>query len=213
MTERSLGRYPIPAATHRVEETRLRSRFITTIEAASTVEEARAFVTRVSAEHADATHNCWAYVVGPPGDTSRVGMSDDGEPRGTAGRPMLAVLLGSGVGDIAAVVTRYYGGTKLGRGGLVRAYGGGVKLALEDLRLDERVRWVELRIALPYPAVSPLRGLLSEFEADVLEETYGTEATFRVRVPEERETALSEAVGGLTSGRARIEPIEPGTAG
>ncbi len=210
MTERN--RYPIPAATRRVEETRKRSRFITTTEVAGTVEEARGFIARVSAEYADATHNCWAYVVGPPGDTSRVGMSDDGEPHGTAGRPMLTVLLGSGIGDIAAVVTRYYGGTKLGRGGLARAYGGGVKLALEDLPLDEHVRRIELRIALPYAAVTPLQNLLLEFEAEILEETYGTEATFRIRLPHEHAEPLSQAVKGLTSGRARIEPAEPPTA-
>ena len=211
MTERS--RYPIPAATIRVEDTLKRSRFITTAEGAGTVEEARAFIARVSAEYADATHNCWAYVVGPPGDTSHVGMSDDGEPHGTAGRPMLTVLLGSGIGDIAAVVTRYYGGTKLGRGGLARAYGGGVKLALEDLPLDEHVQRVGLRIALPYPAVKPLRSLLLKFEAEILEETYGTEAAFRIRLPHEHAESLSQAVKGLTSGRARIEPADPPTTG
>lgn len=208
------GRYPIPAATCRVEETRQRSRFITTVDVAGSAEDARALIARVSAEYADATHNCWAYVVGPPGDTSRVGMSDDGEPHGTAGRPMLAVLLGSGIGDIVAVVTRYYGGTKLGKGGLVRAYGGGVKLALEGLPLGERVRTIELRISLPYPAVTPLLGLLPEFEAEILEETYGTGATYVVRLPEERAEAFSGAVRGLTGGRARIEPAEePTTAG
>ena len=211
MTERN--RYPIPASTRRVEETRKRSRFITTAEGAGTIEEARAFIARVSAEYADATHNCWAYVVGPPGDTSHVGMSDDGEPHGTAGRPMLTVLLGSGIGDIAAVVTRYYGGTKLGRGGLARAYGGGVKLALEDLPLDEHVRRVDLRIALPYPAVKPLRNVLLKFEAEILEETYGTEADFRIRLPHEHAESLSRAVKSLTSGRARIEPAEPPAAG
>ena len=199
------GRYPIPAATRTVEETIRRSRFITTVGAASSVEEARAFIASVAAEHADATHNCWAYVIGPPGDTARVGMSDDGEPRGTAGRPMLAVLLASGTGDIVAIVTRYYGGTKLGRGGLARAYAGGVKLALEGLSLDERVPKAALRVALPYAAVSALKALLPEFEAEILEESYGVDVTLRVRLPEERTDALVAAIEGLTSGRARVE--------
>ena len=91
------SRYPIPAATCRTEETILRSRFITTVAHADTVEKAKAFIKGVSEEFSDTNHNCWAFVVGSPGDTSHVGMSDAGEPHGTAGRPMLNVLLGSGV--------------------------------------------------------------------------------------------------------------------
>ncbi len=202
MTER----YPTPASTHRVEETRDRSRFITTVARAATVEEARAFISEVAGEFKDATHNCWAFVVGPPGDTSRVGMSDAGEPHGTAGKPMLNVLLGSGVGDIVAVVTRYYGGVKLGRGGLVRAYGGGVKLALETLPLAEFVARVELRVVLPYSSVTQLKNMAQSFEIELLEETYGTDAVFYVRLPRERSDEFTAALTGMTNGRAVIEP-------
>ncbi|MFH1502788.1 MAG: YigZ family protein [Candidatus Eisenbacteria bacterium] len=200
------GRYPTPATVHRVEETRERSRFVTTLGRAATVEEAREFIAGVSEEFRDATHNCWAYVVGPPGDTSRVGMTDDGEPHSTAGRPMLNVLLGSGVGDVAAVVTRYYGGTKLGKGGLVRAYGGGVKLALEGLPLVEFVETVEMRAVVPYNAVTQLKNALPAFEAEVLDETYATDATFHLRLPAERAGAFAEALAGITNGRASVEP-------
>ena len=100
-------RYPIPAGEHRAQQEISRSRFIATIAPAATVEDAQAFIARMRAEFPDATHNCWAFVVGPPGSTGRVGMSDDGEPHGTAGRPMLTVLLHSGVGAGAAVGTRY----------------------------------------------------------------------------------------------------------
>src|SRR5690606_8318142 len=103
----SQPRYLIPAHRHRVEEEIKRSRFISTVAYTPTVEEARAFISEISAEFGDASHNCWAYVVGSPGSTGQVGMSDDGEPHGTAGRPMLTVLLHSGIGDICAVVTRY----------------------------------------------------------------------------------------------------------
>src|SRR5665811_1552158 len=117
-------RYPIPAGRARVEDIILRSRFITTAGPASGSEEARAFVAAVRSEFADASHNCYAFVAGPPGSSAQVGMSDDGEPGGTAGRPMLAALLGCGIGDIVVVVSRYFGGTLLGTGGLVRAYAG-----------------------------------------------------------------------------------------
>src|SRR5215207_5301458 len=93
-------RYPIPAAEHRVEASIQRSRFVATIAPAPMVEDAQAFVKRIAAEFPDATHNCWAFVVGPPGSTGRIGMSDAGEPHGTAGRPMLTVLLHSGIGDV-----------------------------------------------------------------------------------------------------------------
>ena len=127
------SRYPVPAAAHRVEQEISRSRFITTIGRAPTVEEAQAFIRAVADEFRGATHNCWAYVVGPPGDTGRIGMSDAGEPHGTAGRPMLNALLHAPVGDVVAVVTRYYGGTKLGTGGLVRAYSSTLQLALDGM--------------------------------------------------------------------------------
>lgn len=198
-------RYPVPAETRRTEETIDRSRFIGTVGRAGTVEDARAFIDRVRDEFPDATHNCWAYVVGPPGDTRRIGMSDAGEPHGTAGRPMLDVLLGSGVGDIAAVVTRYYGGVKLGRGGLVRAYGGAVKLTLDGLALTERVSTTELLIEIGYPAVSPLKNALGRFEAVVVEEAYGARVNLRIRLPREHVHACREAVAALTDGVGRVE--------
>jgi len=134
-----VARYPVPAADHRVEQTIERSRFVCTVRRVDSPGAAQSFIREMSAEFADASHNCWAYVAGPPGSTNVIGMSDAGEPHGTAGRPMLTVLLHSGVGEIAAVVTRYFGGTKLGTGGLVKAYGGIVQLALESLPLAERV--------------------------------------------------------------------------
>src|SRR4051812_15595551 len=94
------SRYPVPEARHRTTQTIERSRFICTLARAETVEDAQGFIREMSDEFPDASHNCWAYVVGAPGSTGRVGMSDAGEPHGTAGRPMLTVLLHSGVGEI-----------------------------------------------------------------------------------------------------------------
>jgi uncharacterized YigZ family protein len=205
--DRLPDRYPVPAATHRFEETRKRSRFIATVGRVGTVEEALAFIDEVRGEFPDATHNCWAYVIGPPGDTRRIGMSDAGVPHGTAGRPMLNVLLGGGVGDVAAVVTRYYGGVKLGRGGLVRAYGGVVKRALEDLPRTERVPSVEASLEIDYPAVGPLKNALSRFEAVVLEEAYGARVALRIRLPREHLDEFRKAVAGMTDGGAEIEVV------
>jgi len=168
------------------------------------VDAARAFVTAVRAEFADATHNCWAYVVGAPGSTAQIGMSDDGEPAGTAGKPMLNVLLGSGVGDVAAVVTRYFGGAKLGTGGLVRAYSGGVKTALQQLPVAEKVERVLLRVILPYRLYQPLERLLPAFEAEVIESQFAAEVTLRVRLPVEHVNDWRGALRELSAGVIQV---------
>lgn len=195
-----MSRYRVPASRTRVEEVILRSRFITTIAPVSTTAEARAFIEEMRGEFPDASHNCYAFVAGPPGSTAQIGMSDDGEPGGTAGRPMLAVLLGSGVGDIAAVVTRYWGGTKLGTGGLVRAYGGGVKLALAELPTQERIAWVTLQALSPYHWVTPITRLLPQHEAVLAEQSYSDVVEWGIRVPEEKAAGLAAALTELTHG-------------
>ena len=206
------GRYAVPAAVHRVEQSIDRSRFICTLARVQSPEEGQAFIREIGAEFPDATHNCWAYVAGPPGSTSRVGLSDDGEPHGTAGRPMLTVLLHSGVGEIAAVVTRYFGGIKLGTGGLARAYSSSVQLALETMPRAERVDWVELTIEIGYASVSAVQQLLPRHEAELVAEEYGAGVRFRVRAPLLRISALRAALGDATRGQAVVSGGE-GDAG
>ncbi|MEZ4868381.1 MAG: YigZ family protein [Caldilineaceae bacterium] len=200
-------RYSIPATSHRTEEEILRSRFITTVGYTPTVEAAREFIGAVSAEFSDASHNCWAYVVGPPGSTSQIGMSDDGEPHGTAGRPMLTVLLHAGVGDLCAVVTRYFGGTLLGKGGLVKAYSGGVQLALATLPLVEQVPKTELIVLCDYAHVTPLQRSLSSFEAVITTEEYGVDVTYHIALPVEQAEAFAANVIELTNGQVLVEGL------
>jgi uncharacterized YigZ family protein len=200
-------RYPIPAATQRVEEEILRSRFITTVGYTPTVEAARHFIAQVSAEFADASHNCWAYVVGPPGSTGQAGLSDDGEPHGTAGRPMLTVLLHSGVGDICAVVTRYFGGTLLGKGGLVKAYSGGVQLALQSLPISERVPKAEVLVVIDYANVTSFQRLYPRYEAELIESEFAADVTYRLKLPAEQTEAFVAALTELTSGQALAETV------
>ncbi|QDE89757.1 YigZ family protein [Myxococcus xanthus] len=201
-------RYPIPAGLHRVEQDIQKSRFITTAAHAPTVEEAKAFIARVREEFADATHNCWAFVVGPPGSTAQVGMSDDGEPHGTAGRPMLTALLHGGVGDVAMVVTRYFGGTLLGKGGLVRAYTAGVQQALESLPITERVRKTRLAVEVEYTHVDGLRRLLPSYEVQVLAEEYSATVGYRLELPVTQVEALRTALNDLTLGQVLVEPLD-----
>ncbi len=185
-------RYPVPASRTNTEEVIRRSRFITALSSAASVEEAKGFVDRIKREHPDATHHCYAYLVGPPGSTSHIGLSDNGEPHGTAGRPMLNVLLHGDVGDVVAVVTRYYGGTKLGKGGLARAYAGGVKDALDLLERRDKVSWRNLELIVDYSVLESFRKFCSEFEAEIEAETFTDKVILDVRVPEEHLEQLVE---------------------
>jgi len=200
-------RYPIPAARHRTEEEILRSRFITTLGFTPTVAAARAFITEVSTEFADASHNCWAYIVGAPGSTAQIGMSDDGEPHGTAGRPMLTVLLHSGIGNICAVVTRYFGGTLLGKGGLVKAYSGGIQLALATLPTIIQIPKAQLTLLFDYATVTSLQRLLPHYEVELNHEEYGADVTYHVTLPVEQLMPFTQAFTELTNGQALLEVI------
>ena len=203
----SSARYPIPAGIHRARDEIDRSRFITTIAPAPTVADAEAFIRAMRDEFPDATHNCWAFVAGPPGTTTHIGMSDDGEPHGTAGRPMLTVLLHSGLGEVAAVVTRYYGGTKLGTGGLARAYGGTLQDAIATLPRAERMTMVTLEVVVDYAAISVVQMLAPVHEGTIERVDYDTDVRYTLALPDARVPELEDALREATSGRAVVRTI------
>jgi uncharacterized YigZ family protein len=197
--------YPIPAGPHRAELVIERSRFIASLGHAADADAARAFIDAVRAEYADATHNCWAFVAGPPGSTCAIGMSDAGEPHGTAGRPMLDVLLHSGTGEVVAVVTRYYGGVKLGKGGLVRAYGGAVQHALSGMPTVRRVIRVPVQISVGYADVEALRRLLGDYGAAVQDERYGAAVQYIAGLVAATREAFERELAERTAGRGTVE--------
>lgn len=198
-------RYAIPSRIYRVEELIQRSRFITTAAHAPDANAANAFVDSVRELFPDATHHCWAFVAGPPGSTAHIGMSDDGEPHGTAGRPMLTVLLHSGVGEVVTVCTRYFGGVKLGTGGLSRAYAGGVKLLLQTLPTELKIKRVHVSVRVAYPHVESLQRLLDDLEVVVEHEEYGEEVKYQIAVPAMTLETLREQLAQLTSGEGVLE--------
>ena len=198
-------RYAIPSRIYRVEELIQRSRFITTAAHAPDANAANAFVDSVRELFPDATHHCWAFVAGPPGSTAHIGMSDDGEPHGTAGRPMLTVLLHSGVGEVVTVCTRYFGGVKLGTGGLSRAYAGGVKLLLQTLPTELKIKRVHVSVRVAYPHVESLQRLLDDLEVVVEHEEYGEEVKYQIAVPVMTLETLREQLAQLTSGEGVLE--------
>ena len=192
--------YSVPAATVESREVIRRSRFVTVLGRAESRADASRFVEKVRERHPGATHYCWAFNAGPPGSTAQVGMSDAGEPRGTAGRPMLNALLHSGLGEVVAVCARYYGGVKLGTGGLMRAYGGGVKEALGICPAVKKENQKFVRISISYESVSRVERVLRVLGAEIEERTFGTDVGLRVLVAAERcaelEAAIAEATGG-----------------
>jgi len=194
-----LTSYLIPAKETRVEFTVVNSRFIATAAPVFTVDEAKAFVARIKHEFADASHNVSVYLVGH-GSSVIAHCTDDGEPSGTAGRPALAVLQGSGLGDVAVVVTRYFGGTKLGTGGLVRAYGDAVREVLAILPRAQRVPTCTILLDAPYNIYERLCLLVEAHGGQVQDQDFGAQVTIQARFPQDRyptfETALQEASNG-----------------
>ena len=165
-------RYPIPAKETRVETLVVNSRFLCSVAEARTVPDAQAFIWRVKGELAAASSHAYAYRVGF-GSSVTDGCNDGGEPSGTAGKPMLAVLQGSGLGDVAAIVTRYFGGTKLGTGGLVRAFSGALKAALDVLPRTERVERKTVLINVPYPLYARIKLLVGKHAGAIDAEDFG----------------------------------------
>ena len=192
----------------RFEEEIKRSRFITTLARADSRERALSFVECVRREFPDARHHCWAYAAGRPGDTARVGQSDDGEPHGTAGRPMLTQLLYGGVGELAAVTTRYFGGIKLGTGGLTRAYQNGVKQALTLLPVTERKVLARAMVEVDYAHADRFYRLLPRFQARVVEEDFGARGLFTLELPEDLVEPCGAALREATDGASELMAVE-----
>jgi uncharacterized YigZ family protein len=200
-------RYRVPSRVHRVEEVIHRSRFVTTAARAPDAASAHAFVQAVREEFPAATHHCWAFVAGPPGSTTHIGMSDDGEPHGTAGKPMLTTLLHGDVGEIVVVCSRWFGGVKLGTGGLSRAYSGGVKLVLESLPTEERVDRIRVEVAVGYAEVAALQRLVADTEVLLEAEEYGADVRYVCAVPEPALDGFLRAVSDLTRGEGRVRTL------
>lgn len=180
-----------------------KSRFIANIFPVKTEEEALEKITEMKKKYYDARHNCYAYIIGANHEIKR--SSDDGEPSGTAGRPMLEVLEGQGIGDVLVVVTRYFGGTLLGTGGLVRAYSGAVKEALLDCVFLEQTMGYLLRIDTDYIDLGKLQYIARTHELHEWDGVYAETVTLELLVPcEEIDTVEAEIVE-KTSGKAKLE--------
>lgn len=203
--------YPIPARTTRIENVVVNSRFIATAARADTVDEAKAFIQSIRAEMPDATHHVYAFKIGYGGSVTE-GMSDDGEPSGTSGPPVLAVLRGAEIGDIVVVVTRYFGGTKLGTGGLVRAYGGAAKEVLAALPLELKVEKALVGMTVEYTYYERLKLTLEAHQAEITHEDFAADVTVFARLPADQVPSLSDALQNLTAGQSELIVLEESDA-
>lgn len=183
-----------------------RSRFLATLEPVADEAAARAVVERMRREHWDARHHCSAFVLGADGSVQR--SSDDGEPAGTAGAPMLEVLRGAGVSDTVAVVTRWFGGVLLGAGGLVRAYGDAVRAGLEEAGTLRRTLLREQLLVLDHADAGRVESELRARGVAVLSVDYAARVRLLVGVPAGEEAGLTATVAGLTGGA--VTPVPAG---
>ena len=196
--------YPVPAREIRRELTISNSRFISSLAPSFSVDEAKAFIQRIKVEFPDATHHVPVFLIGH-GDSEIAHCSDAGEPSGTAGRPALAVLRGSGLGDVAVVVTRYFGGTKLGTGGLVRAYSEAVRLVVEAVPRAEKVPAHTILLAFPYTFLERVRLLLASLSGAILDETFAADVTVTARLSVEKFPDFQSALSDLTRGQVQAQ--------
>ena len=200
------SQYPIPAAEARTEIKVKNSRFIATAAPVFSVDEAKEFIARVKAEFSDASHNVPAYSVGY-GPSVIAHCSDDGEPSGTAGRPILAVLQGSGMGDLAIVVTRYFGGTKLGTGGLVRAYSEAAKAVLEILPRAQKVATHTVMLVIPYNYLERVRLLVAAHNGRILNEAFAADIAVTGQFTVEAFPDFQRALEEMSHGSLTVEVV------
>lgn len=205
-TKQEYDKYIMLSKGAQAELVEKKSRFIATVRPVSTEEEAVAFIDEMKKKYYDARHNCSAFVIGSKGELTR--SSDDGEPSGTAGRPMLEVLTGSGIRNVAVVVTRYFGGVLLGTGGLVRAYSGAVKMALEQCETITRRFGVQLMIRTDYNGVGKIQYLLGSRNVVIRDSVYAADVEMTVLVPIEEYEKLCKELVEATNGRVGLEEVE-----
>ena len=183
-----------------------KSRFLAEVRLVKSEEEALKFKEEKKKQYWDATHNCYAYVIGERKELMRC--SDDGEPQGTAGKPMLDVLLGEDLYNTAVVVTRYFGGTLLGTGGLVRAYSKAVQEGLKESRVITKYHGILTEIGIDYTGVGKLQYLFAKNQIPIIDSQYAEDVKMQILIPAKEEGMIKKAVTEATNARATVTDIK-----
>ena len=179
-----------------------KSRFIAHVASVASVEEAQEYIEKIRKQYWDARHNCFAFSIGEDNPVTRC--SDDGEPGGTAGKPILEVIQGSGISNIVIVVTRYFGGTLLGTGGLVRAYTEASRVGIADAVIVEKIRGVRMKLQAEYTDLGKIQYILAQTE----QTDYTDKVAIRILLPQEDRLVLWDALREGTGGRIRVTEEE-----
>ncbi|MDO6427630.1 YigZ family protein [Thalassotalea sp. 1_MG-2023] len=196
------------AASNIIDEIEVtRSRFICYLSPCDSTIAFKQLLNDVQQLHPQANHHCYAFVAGHPQDSQCYGFSDDGEPSGTAGKPMLAVLQGSGIGEVAAIVVRYFGGTKLGTGGLQRAYSASVRSALSLLDVKTKIPKVYKSLACQYAQVDDILHLMKQAGADILTQDFTERVDLTLAIPEQGVELLAEQLKTMSCGQLTLNKI------
>lgn len=200
--------YKIPLSEAEVETEVKKSRFIASLCPVGSEAEAKAFVERQRSRFPGANHHCWAFVASAPQALTGLGSSDDGEPSGTAGRPMLAVLAGAEVGQACVVVTRFFGGIKLGTGGLVRAYSQAVRAVLEQTPLATLTPQAHYRLTYPYSLTAAVDALLNRFDVSRNDQQFTAQVRLQLSLPLGQESDFAAALIEQLHGQAEVERLD-----
>jgi uncharacterized YigZ family protein len=184
--------YPTPSDTVEVETEVKKSRFIARATKVTSREAALAFVEQARRDFPDARHHCWAYLLGNPSSASNAAQNDDGEPSGTAGKPILNVIQHKGVGDVVVVVIRYFGGIKLGAGGLVRAYSGAAEAAMSRLPVEQAIAMQQVTLAMDFAKEQLLRHWLNQNQGEAERVDYAEQVVMVVSVPQGQVEELTD---------------------
>ncbi|GHE96368.1 YigZ family protein [Thalassotalea profundi] len=182
-----------------------RSRFICYLSPCQSNEMAKEFIKQIQQLHPQANHHCYAFVSSHPLDSQSYGFSDDGEPSGTAGKPMLIALQGSNIGEICAVVVRYFGGTKLGTGGLQRAYGGSVRQALRLLTTKTKIPMVHKTLACQYTHINDVIHVLEKSGGNIISEDYQIDIHLEIALPETMLDKFTAQIQTLSAGQIELQ--------
>ena len=208
MKENQVASYRVLLEGGEGEIVEKKSRFIATVRCVDSEEEAIAFIEEIKKKYWDARHNCSAFVIGSRAELTRC--SDDGEPSGTAGRPMLEVLLGEGVRNVAVVVTRYFGGILMGTGGLVRAYTQAVKAGLENSLIGTMCHGLEVQLRTDYNGIGKVLYILGQKGISAFYSEYGADVALKIRFRSELAEELKKELVEVTSGRIQWEKLREG---
>jgi uncharacterized YigZ family protein len=184
-----------------------RSRFICYLKPCTSAADAKAFIKSLQVLHPQASHHCYAFIAGRSENSQLYGFSDDGEPSGTAGKPMLNMLMGSNLGELCAVVVRYFGGTKLGPGGLQRAYGSSVKKALANLPTKLKIPMVRKTLACQYAQVNDVLHLVDQIDGEIIQQDYHENVVLMLALPDEKIELFQQQLQKMSAGQLTLQPI------